>query len=59
MLLYSAHLRHDYLIKYAYISDPEKWTTNVVQRKKKKNTWNVFLKNTDIFSSMTSQNTFS
>ena len=36
MLLYSAHLRHDYLIKYAYISDPEKWTTNVVQRKKKK-----------------------
>ena len=41
----SGHLRHDYLIKYTYfvkcylkrfasISDPEKWTTNVAQRKK-------------------------
>ena len=41
----SGHLRDDYLIKYAYfskcylerfapISAPEKWTTNVAQRKK-------------------------
>ena len=46
----------DYLIKYAYfvkccfnqfasISDPEKWTKNVAQRKKKKNTWNVIWNN--------------
>ena len=61
-------LRHDYLIKYAYFSKwylerfpsigaPEKWTTNVVQRKKTRETW---LKITqDITSSMTSQNTFS
>ena len=46
--------RHDYLIRYAYfvkyylerftsISDPEKWTTNVVQRK---NRWNVISNNT-------------
>ena len=45
----------DYLIKYAYfvkccfnqfasISDPEKWTKNVAQRKKK-NTWNVIWNN--------------
>ena len=45
VLPYSGHLRHDYLIKYAYfskcylermasISAPEKWTTNVAQRKK-------------------------
>ena len=41
----SGHLRHDYLIKYTYfvkcylkrfasISDPEKWTTNVAQWEK-------------------------
>ena len=51
----SGHLRHYYRIKYAYfvkcylerfvsISDPEKWTTNVAQRKKK--TWKVVPNNT-------------
>ena len=40
----SGHLRHEYLITYAYfvkcylqwfasVSDPEKWTKNVAQRK--------------------------
>ena len=59
----SGHLRHDYLIKYAYfskcylerfasISAPEKWTTNVSQRKK-----HVITR--DIALSSTSQNTFS
>ena len=45
LLNISGHLRYDYVIKYAYfvkcylerfasISDPEKWTTNVAQRRK-------------------------
>ena len=65
----SGHLRHDYRIKYAYfvkcylerfasISDPEKWTTNVAQRKKKKKPERWFQITRDIASSMTSQNPF-
>ena len=34
------HIVKCYLERFAYISDPENWTTNVGQRKK--NTWNVF-----------------
>ena len=29
------HIVKCYLERFAYISDPEKWTTNVGQRKKK------------------------